>query len=130
MTSLRRNLRPWVTAWLLCQVAALSALVPRDCCAAHRPATVEKQHGGQDEAPCPLHKETTTSADEPSNPRCSMRGTCAGPMAGLAALLSNQGVLSEPFAMLPDLHESRITVPTRENLITRLAPPNPPPPRA
>ena len=43
MTVLRRRLRFWVTTWLVFQVVSLSALVPRDCCAAHRVATAKEK---------------------------------------------------------------------------------------
>ena len=69
MTIIRRRLRLWVTAWLVFQVASLSALVPRDCCAAHRPpasgkdAELPRKHRGHalpdaraaSGTPCPMH---------------------------------------------------------------------------
>src|SRR5262245_35583755 len=42
MTLFRRHLRLWVAAWLAFQVVSLSAFVPRDCCAAHRPPAQEQ----------------------------------------------------------------------------------------
>ncbi len=77
-----------------------------------------------------MHGGNHSGADDRSAHKCSMRGTCDGPMAALTALLSNHGVLSDSFSMLPDLHATGIAAPSRENLIGRLASPDPPPPRA
>ena len=41
MRVFRRHLRLWVAAWIAFQVVSLSAFVPRDCCAAHRPPAEE-----------------------------------------------------------------------------------------
>ena len=144
MSSLRRHLRLWVATWLVFQAVSLSALVPRDCCAAHRPAARSKEHSCHKTAAathCPMHADGRHAVPDapgrsrhapPRNPatRCSMRGTCDGPMAALFALLSNYGVLTDSFAMSPDLHASPAALHTRENLISRLASPDPPPPRA
>jgi hypothetical protein len=141
MTLLRRHLRLWVAAWLAFQVASLSAFVPRDCCAAHRRATSSKHSCHQNDpathcpmraaagAACAMHQGSHTGADA-SNQACSMRGTCDGPMAALLALLSNHGVLTDSFVTLPDPQVTDVAARTREHLITRLAPPDPPPPRA
>ena len=61
MKSLRRRLRLAVTAWLLFQVVSLSALVPLDCCDAHRPADVvraESCHERADSPYCPMRAKT------------------------------------------------------------------------
>jgi hypothetical protein len=140
MRLLRRHLRPWVAAWLAFQLASLSAFVPRDCCAAHRRATSSKHSCHQNTAAthcpmraaagaaCPMHQGRHTGADA-SSEACSMRGMCNGPMAALAALLSIHGVLTDSFVTVPDLHVTDVAARTREHLITRLAPPDPPPPR-
>ena len=125
------------------QVASLSALVPRDCCAAHRPAANDKEQSchkstaathcpmrAADGTPCPMHRGGRNDAGEKPTDKCSIRGTCNGPMAALFALLSNHGVLTDSFAMLPDVRASYVAAHTRENLISRLASPDPPPPRA
>lgn len=68
MTALRRRVRLWTTLWLILQAGTLSAFVPRDCCATHRPAATAKtcheepppEHcpmRGADGAPCPMHRE-------------------------------------------------------------------------
>jgi hypothetical protein len=57
MTALRRRLPLAVTLWLLFQVVSLSALVPLDCCDAHRPANVARQercHETPESPYCPM----------------------------------------------------------------------------
>jgi hypothetical protein len=51
-------------------------------------------------------------------------------MAAMAALMSNLGTPSETFAMSPDSRASDIVAQLQENSTKRLAPPEPPPPRA
>ena len=61
MKSLRRRLRLAVTAWLSFQVVSLSALVPLECCDAHRPADVvraESCHERADSPYCPMRAKT------------------------------------------------------------------------
>jgi hypothetical protein len=143
MTTIRRRLRFWVAAWLLFQVASLSALVPRACCVPHRAAATDQEpdcHGNSAASqcpghaghatPCPMHTSDRHDREEQTSDRCSMRATCDGPVAAMFALLSNYGVLSESFLILPDVHADSVSLQTRENLISRLAPPDSPPPRA
>ena len=167
MSLIRRWMRLWVAAWVVFQVASLSAFVPRDCCPSHRPHSgngksgqhtnhdgTHANHDGQqtnhEQAPChetapateaetgahcpmpaangtacPMHDES----DKKPGHQCSLRGTCDGP-TGLLALLSYSGLLTDSFELLPDVHASSPVVPVRENLIGRLASPDPPPPRA
>jgi hypothetical protein len=59
MTVLRRRLRVAVAAWLLFQVASLSALVPRNCCAAHQTAArTARCHEPAESSYCPLRAST------------------------------------------------------------------------
>ena len=139
MTSLRHQLRLWVAAWLIAQVATLSAVVPRDCCAAHngqhtksQQASAKADHSGHHEM---NHGTVHESADEATRKvpiaNCVMRGTCKGPMSALVALLSNQGVPPiDAFTISPDFRATVIAGPTREQATSRLASPDPPPPRA
>lgn len=113
MKAIRRRLRLWVAAWLVVQAASLSAFVPRDCCAAHRPAS---------------HQAPSCHESAPA-PHCSMRGECDGPMAALVTVLSNIGVLPAALTVSPDLHASPVRVRPLERLLSRLAPPDSPPPR-
>jgi hypothetical protein len=77
-----------------------------------------------------MHTSDRHDREEQTSDRCSMRATCDGPVAAMFALLSNYGVLSESFLILPDVHADSVSLQTRENLISRLAPPDSPPPRA
>jgi hypothetical protein len=86
---------------------------------------------GADGTPCPMHRGGDSGdTREPANP-CVMRGTCDGPMAAMVALLSQCGVLANAFSMtLPDLHPRSAITHGGENPLSRLASPEPPPPRA
>ena len=87
----RRRLRLWVITWLLFQVASLSAVVPRDCCLAHRPAAPT------DEQKC----------HEPVSEQCVMRASCDGPLGVLLTLISNLGIPAGSFGLFPDVHAMR-----------------------
>jgi hypothetical protein len=143
MSSLRRHLRLSVATWLVFQAASLSVLIPLDCCAAHRQPASSKEPSCHKTAaatqcpvhatagtPCPMHRSGHAGAVETSSAPCSMSGTCHAPAAAMVALLSNYGVLADTFAIVPDVHTSIVALHTRENLIGRLASPDPPPPRA
>ena len=149
MLTLRRRPQFWVAAWLIFQGSALHALVPRDCCAAHR-------HGGDHQsaahqgAPAEAAPAAATStgdhahhghqmaaqpdaapADTTPARGCVMRGTCDGPMAAVLAVLSTQGVPpSHIFTIVPDTRAAAVTLSAPEHLLSRLASPEPPPPRA
>jgi hypothetical protein len=113
----RRRLRLCAAALLVFQAASLSAFVPRDCCAGHRVAVAQEK---------PLCHETDRRSDD----NCSLSGTCSGPMAAMVALLSNPGIPIDRFAMSPDVHPGDVVAEAHEDLISRLPPPEPPPPRA
>lgn len=118
MAVFRRHLRVWVAAGLVFQVATLSAFVPRDCCEGHR-------HAAERAETC--HEP---AADDQPVPQCTMRGSCDGPMAMLATVLSNNGVLTRTFAFLPVVESSRLAASAGERLTSQLLPPDAPPPRA
>ena len=143
MQSIRRSLRLWVAIWLVVQMASLSALVPRDCCAAHssaaraaRPGCHEQVAATQcpmraaDGKTCPMHRGGHSEAAETAPDSCAIRGTCSGPMAALVAQLSNYGVLPAALQVLPDLHPGAVTIRSDEHLLSRFTPPDSPPPRA
>lgn len=116
MTLVRRHLRRGVVAWLACHVLAFTALVPRDCCAAHAHADVPAAHAAHHEAaapattePPPCHEmtgETPAAASAPaSGDHCDMPSSdgAACPMhrAGAApADCSMTGVCHAPEAAL------------------------------
>ena len=152
MRSLRRRLHGWVMAWMAFQVVSLSALVPRDCCEAHahkstasspHHETVEGAHcpmRAADGKPCPMHGEAASHHDHgtvpeqsqatPTDEDCAMRGSCDGPTAGFIALLSHAGVLTESTSLPVDLDMRPTVVRVGEQVVSRLASPDPPPPRA
>lgn len=145
MATFRRRLRYWAAAWLVFQAASLTALVPRQCCTAHpiAPATTEADCHEEVPAPpptdcpmaaddgtrCPMHHGGHSDVTE-GTAACSIRGMCPGPAATFLGSLANSGVLTEPFAITPDLHPKFNPPTLRENLVGRLAAPDSPPPRA
>jgi hypothetical protein len=151
MAALRRRLRVWVTTWLVFQVVSLSALVPRDCCEAHRAATAAEKSTDQnchedaaasepaagDHCPmpgvsgaqCPMHGGGHDRHRAPAA-GCSMQRTCDGPMAALFVIISNQGVLTAPLVIAQDLSASIAPPAPGEDLVSRCIPPDSPPPRA
>jgi hypothetical protein len=128
MTAIRRRLRLWAAAWLVFQAVSLSAFVPRACCLAHRPAVSATEHRCHENTAA-IH-EDHHDAGQNTSTRCSMRGMCEGPLAALFVVLSTPGVPAGGFEMFPDLRFGSAAIPAREHLITRLASPDPPPPRA
>jgi hypothetical protein len=121
MTLFRRHLRLWVAACLAFQVVSLSAFVPRDCCAAHRPPAQE-QAG---DAACHHPQQ----APEPE-PECSLRGGCNGPLSILGALLSPHAVLVEPTNIQSVALAAVTPLRSLEQPIARTTPPDAPPPRS
>ena len=119
MGTMRRRVRFWAFAWFLCQGLTLFALVPRDCCAHHRPipAPVAAHHTAKAVSTgtpsCPMHADSAGAAARtapdratehgPGNPGtvapgesaddCVLRGTCDGPP--LFTLFSHTGLLPE-----------------------------------
>lgn len=77
-----------------------------------------------------MHRGAGGTADEASTEACVMRGTCSGPMAALVAQLSNYGVLPTSPQLFATVNRGALTVDVDEHLISRLAAPDPPPPRA
>ena len=127
-------MRFYAAAWLIVQAVSFSTLVPRDCCAAHRPIQPKAEKACHDAAPPPAmhggHAGHHAVAPESDADTCKMRGACDGPMAGFIAQLSLQGVLSDPFQFAPSMVAAGIDMLNREHLISRLVPPDSPPPRA
>lgn len=118
-------------AWLLCHVASYSALLPRDCCAAHahRPAAVQDVGKKGATVTCDMHHAEAAAAPA-AEPECSLRGTCAGPMAALASLFSNQGILPAAVVLTPASSTETTPSRLRENVVSLFLSPDSPPPRA
>jgi hypothetical protein len=125
----------YVAAWLIFQAAALSAVVPRDCCAAHRPAAAKADPACHDAAPPAQdahahHSRAAADRGAAPDDTCSLRGSCGGPMAGFLAQLSLHGVLGDRPQLGLDLVGTHLEPLGREHLASRLIPPDSPPPRA
>ena len=154
---MRRKLRVLAATWLMLQIAWLTAILPRDCCDAHRHADQSGQHSapaaycpmrGEDGRPCPMHRgqdqsahhqtqsahhQTITAEHHPSpSPRtaCRIAGTCDGPMAALTVLLSTHGILPAPATTLSNVGIRLAGADVGENVVGRFESPDPPPPRA
>ena len=141
MSFFRRRLPRWAAAWLVLQAGALGTLVATDCCVT-RPAVATDQQACHkrapaphcpmpraDGSPCPMHRGAgQDSASTAAS--CSLRGTCSEPMAALAALLWNQGVLTDPSDLLPDEGIGAAALSAHQPLVARPDAPNSPPPRA
>jgi hypothetical protein len=139
MILFRKRLRLLSAAWMLFQVTSLSTLVPRACCLAHQhQAQPPDCHGAsaQAEAPAPMHHshghvhEQAVPASQAPAHECTLRGTCGGPAAALLALLSIDGVLTDPNASPVDLDLAGKALPSTDQLTPQFEPPDAPPPRA
>lgn len=145
MSVLRRRLRLWVTAWLLVQVASLSAFVPRDCCARCRSAAEQPEQDDHepapatgspvrdtDEPPCPMHRNAVSQDEQKqAADECVLRGACCdGTVEAIFPLLTYQGILPESVAALPRADVRRAGRAVHERVAGRLESPDPPPPRA
>ena len=136
-------------AWLLCQVASLSAFVPEDCCAAHTAMAAAKheadakaachetaeapepepEHGAtcpmhHDEgAACPMHKSSTGEC-------CGMSNGCDGPNRPLANLFAFVGVIDAPALDVVAPLSTPAPINPPAPLLCRLVSPDAPPPKA
>lgn len=135
MIAIRRRVRAVAFAWLLCQVASLSAFVPEACCISHAAEAAAKEKAAachEEAAPaapapgdaCPLHKGRTT------HDCCAITNACDGPGAQLLSLFSFMSTIDEPLASSTLLASSSTFVPPAPPLLSRLALPDAPPPKA
>jgi hypothetical protein len=133
MTAIRRRIRAVTLAWLLCQVASLSAFVPEQCCVSHAAAAAAKAEAAacHEEAPpapqegdaCPMHHNSK------SHDCCKISNTCEGPGTHLTTLFAYVGVLESPASSSVTLGSTLITLPSTAPLLFRLATPDAPPPK-
>jgi hypothetical protein len=134
----RQHLRLWAVLSLVAQSAWLFALVPADCCAAHTPAAEERScHETVQVTHCPMKDSTGAACPmhqpghaHPAADDCRLTGTCSGPMSAFISLLSAHAVLSEPIGVLSPLSTVQLALDTTEQLVSRLVPPDAPPPRS
>lgn len=152
MTVVRRHLRRGVTTWLLCHALTFTALVPRDCCAAHRhdtsgdeathvaapaaeapcheaapPAPAAGAHcamAAEDGAACPMHAAPASPAE------CALTGSCRAPAAALAAVLLQAAVLAPASSYDPHVLPQAVSRPPDASARSLVSPPDAPPPRA
>ena len=135
MTAIRRRVRAVAFAWLLCQVASLSAFVPEQCCTMHAEKEAAKQQDEachEDAAPaepkegdaCPMHHGRSTGDC------CVISNTCDGPGRQLLTLFSLVSTLDEPIASSAMLESTPAFAETAPPLRFRLALPDAPPPKA
>ncbi len=144
MTMLRRHVRLWAMAWMLVQVASLSAFVPRDCCASHRPveadadchqAAPKAAHcpmRGADGAACPMHRDAEAKANRretaPETAECTMGAACEGPP--LFAVFWNPGILPDIPAGTAQGATPAPLLTVSEHPLSQTRPPDRRPPRA
>ena len=135
MISIRRRVRAVAFAWLLCQVASLSAFVPGECCIAHAAEAAAKQKAAachEEAAPpapkdgdaCPLHQGRT------KHDCCAVTNACDGPGAQLLTLFSFISTIDEPASSSTMLDSTVAFVPPAPPLLSRLALPDAPPPKS
>jgi len=135
MTSIRRRVRAVTIAWLLCQVASLSAFVPEICCVSHAAEAAAKEKAAachetpapapapKDGDACPMHHGTK------SHDCCTMTNACDGPGTHLASLFAFIGVLETPAASSVVIGSNSVFSAPPEPLLYRLATPDAPPPK-
>ena len=134
MTAIRRRIRVVTLAWLLCQVASLSAFVPEQCCVTHAAQEAAKAKADachEEAAPpepkegdaCPMHHESK------SHDCCKISNACDGPGSHLLTLFANVGVLESPASSPVTLESTIVALPSSAPLLYRLTTPDAPPPK-
>ena len=133
MDIIRRRIRVVTLAWLLCQVASLSAFVPEQCCVSHaaEAAAKEKAEACHETAPpapkdgdaCPMHHSST------SHECCKISNACSGPGTHLTTLFAYVGVLESPASSAVTLESTAVALPPSAPPLYRLASPDAPPPK-
>jgi hypothetical protein len=153
----RRRLGSWSIAWLLCQVASISAFMPATCCAAH------EVHGEADECQegtpadqcpmrnadgtvCPMHQAMASAASvhaghaghggHDASPAadavpadCRLSGLCEGPSMALSTLFSVPGILPADSSAAP-LTPVDAPRAVARHFTTTVVSHDPPPPKA
>ena len=154
MSLFRRHLRRGVVVWLACHALTFTALVPRDCCAAHAHAATSSPGDTAGEVDAPCHEMAAATPAPPpvtddhcdmpasdgaacpmhragaSPVSCAMTGVCHAPEAALASVLWQAAVapsapqLVTPVAALAP--RPAIAAPS----LALAVPPDSPPPRS
>ena len=134
MIAIRRRIRAVTFAWLLCQVASLSAFVPEECCVSHAAQVAAKQKAEachEEAAPaapkegdaCPMHHESK------SHDCCKISNACDGPGSHLLTLFAYVGELESPASSAVTLDSIAVEIPPPAPLLYRLSTPDAPPPK-
>lgn len=134
MIAIRRRVRAVAFAWLLCQVASLSAFVPEQCCISHAAEAAAKVKATacheeatapapKDGDACPLHEGRTT------HDCCAITNACDGPGAQLLSLFAFVSTVDEPSGSSTTLESTSSFVPPAPPLLSRLSLPDAPPPK-
>lgn len=133
MGAIRRRIRAVTLAWLLCQVASLSAFVPEQCCVTHaaQEAAKAKAEACHEEAPpapkegdaCPMHHESK------GHDCCTISNACDGPGSHLLTLFANVGMLESPVSSPVTLESTGIAPAPSAPPSYRIVSPDAPPPK-
>ena len=134
MTAIRRRIRAVTFAWLLCQVASLSAFVPEQCCVSHAAEAAAKEKAAAcHETPHRPRQRRVMRARcitaSKSHDCCKISNTCDGPGTHLPTLFAYVGVLESPASSPMTLESTAATTPAAAPLLYRLATPDAPPPK-
>jgi hypothetical protein len=143
MQAIRSRVRVVAMAWLLCQVASLSAFVPDNCCTSHAEEAAARQkteachdaepaepepgdacpmaHG--DGAACPMHSSTAKDF-------CAMTNACEGPGSHLTTLFAYIGAIERPATPAVVLDSTAAIPPSSSSPRFRELTPDAPPPKA
>jgi hypothetical protein len=133
MTTIRRRIRAVAFAWLLCQVASLSAFVPEQCCVAHAAEAAAKAKAAacheaapaepKDGDACPMHHGSK------AHDCCKISNACDGPGTHLTTLFAYVGVLESPASSSTVLESTSVAPTQPAPLLYRLSSPDAPPPK-
>jgi len=142
MTALRRRIRIVAFAWLLCQVASLSAFVPGECCKTHAAEAAAKAnehcHESAPAVPkegdaCPMHHGSPAGASakerQKSHECCTISNACDGPGQQLTTLFAYIGVLEAPQSAPVALDSTAAFIPASAPLLYHRSIPDAPPPK-
>ena len=134
MTLIRRRIRAVAFAWLLCQVASLSAFVPEQCCVTHAAQEVAKAKADacHDEAAPPAPKEGDACPmhhGSKSHDCCKISNSCAGPGSQLLTLFANIGVLETRASSAVTIESIAVELSPFAPLLPRYTTPDAPPPK-
>jgi hypothetical protein len=144
---IRLHLRMVAVVWLVGQAVAVSAVSLGDCCAGHRVPVVNAKsaakakacHGAEapaapacpmralDGSACRMHRAHSEHPQQ-DQAACTLKSTCAGPVAALASVLFVQGVLPRPISVPVRLDTpERVAIVVDAPLTFVIRPESPPP---